>query len=221
MQNKSLKIAFLTTCLLVKGGTQKQLLHLVLELRRDHKICSIYTFIYFKEGTFPEFSKLKIKSIFILTNKSFLIKIVKKFNVSMGLLERFLVYLAFFAQLNFVLLFKKTDYNILNPHDWFTAWVSVYVKKTMIPSAKIIVMLNDIPFAFSKHRFIRSIINGVNRYFEKYIDAIMVLDTYIEKKARTYYRNSSIYIVRSGLDIDSYLPFRNKKKYFRVKKVFQ
>lgn len=210
----SKKIAIITPTLLIKGGTQHQLLQLALECQKNGDPYEIFTFAYFPSETYPEFSKLKVTSVFTLSPNSFLVRTLRYMKAD---LQLFFLFLSFLLEFKFLQLFYKKEFDVLNPHDWFGSWIAVDVKRKFKLPSKIVTMLNDMPpFAYDKHYIRKNMLQALDANKQQDVDTIVVLDRNMENRALAYYgKTSKIELVRSGIEINTFLNFKVNRRNVR------
>jgi len=205
-----MKVALLAPALLIKGGTQRQLLYLAANLKKLNCQVTIFTWVYDSYKCYPGFKNLDIQSIIKKGATPKIINFLSKI-ISVNR-ETLYIALLFFKQKQLAkLVIKKGPFNVINSHDWLTYWVAVRVKKKIgIP---IMATLNDIPsFTQTKtlqaswtRKLINIVLRRYDRYYCKEIDRILVLDYWNKRKADNYYPVKST-VIRSGIDLDRFIP---------------
>jgi len=216
MKNKKLvrKIAIITPTLLIKGGTQNQLVNFALECKKDGDICEIFTFAYFPTETYNAFDQVKVNSVILLTSGSFLVRILRYLKID---LQSFFLYFSFFFESKFLNLLSNKKFDVLNPHDWFGTWIAVDAKRKFSLDSSIITMLNDVPSFFSSKHGIKSYLSKIiDANKQSDVDSIMVLDNKMRSKVLQYYGSGhKIELVRSGIEIDRYKNLQFPKQHIR------
>lgn len=185
--------------LLIRGGTHKQLAHLAIEFTARAIDCHVYTFAYEPSATHDELRRVRVHSL--IASEAQLPWFVRVLTRRLGR-EKAIHYYSLLLARKFCRQFAGTEFDTLNPHDWYTAWLATRVRKRFLPRAKIIVMLNDMP---PQPRFWpkRALINGMRRSARRQTDGIVVLDNSMRDRASAYYGKVPVAVVRSGLDIEA------------------
>lgn len=202
---KNLSVAIITPTLFIKGGTQNQLMHLVEELRKKNIRCDIITFAFNPDTTYENFQALGVKAVVNISSRHIVWRGLKFIHINP---ESAFLYLSLFFINKFVQLIRQGHYTVLNPHDWFSVWVAAQTKKTVLPDAKIVVMLNDMPACYMSQSTAKDKwILWRDRLSHRFINRIMVLDNAMRNKALSYYKKIPVVVVRSGIDIETYRHF--------------
>jgi len=190
-------------------------MNLAKEIEKSNGSYEIFTFAYFPSETYDEFKKLKVNAVFNLSKDDLLAKILRFLNINLG---SFYLYLAFLLKFKFINQFKNKNFDILNPHDWFSTWIAVDVKNKYLNNSKMVVMLNDMPPCAVKKRTFKNFIEyQKDKKIHRHIDSIMVLDGIMRRKAQSYYKNVKINVVRSGIDLEKYKNFIFDRAKYRAK----
>ncbi len=214
MKNNKLNIAIILPTIISKNGTAKQSTELAKVLvKRGHTV-SFFTYAYLKGESFPEFKNFKIhfcKDV----NKSMIYKFIK--NISS--LEKIYLYLGLIFISKFRKLFKNQKIDILNPHDWFSVWVSGGLNLQGVP---IIANINDVPNRLDGGFWERFKLK-MDRKFSKKTSNIIVLDNNNKEKAKKWLKikDNKLTVIRSGIDINRFKNFKSKldlRKQFGINK---
>lgn len=186
------RVALLIPTLILKGGTQFQMLKLYENLK-EVSVVKIFTFYYHSLNTFEEYEKVNIFS-FLPRN------ILPKKLIS----DSFLLPLSLFFILFQTFALIRYQPTVINAHDWFSSWMGSLYKKLFNSKVKIVVMLNDMPPFFYTTGNLRMILfKRFDEFFSKSIDTYLVLDNRMKKKASKLY-SGKVSVIRSGLDVEEY-----------------
>ncbi|MDP3770358.1 MAG: glycosyltransferase family 4 protein, partial [bacterium] len=196
-----MKIAIIVRKLNVKGGTQRQSLHLARELKKMGHEVTLYTFLYSPEQCYGELLQgLRVVSLERYPSSGFLF--FQEYAVAKELSQ---------------MIDSQTD--LLNPHDQVSYRVASYMKRRVrnIPS---VWMMNDLPtktFSLARRaeldpQFKPSLMQTIGaaigdwyegRRFIRDQDRITVLDERDKKWLQEYFGKEAI-VVRSGIDIEQF-----------------
>lgn len=202
-----MNIAIVTWDISIKGGTQRQALELANNLQAlGHKIY-FYTYYYHPENCYTDLcSNLHIKYI----KKGD----IPKINL-LGKIKRLVIKNRELRALRNLLDLNHNHYDAILLNDY------VYSMAAKIKGQKIIWMLNDMPRQFFLNKIkgpiliVFKIINKIIIKKEtKNINKIIVLDKRVQHKMKRDYRIATE-VVRSGVDINSYLSDETQKDYFQ------
>ncbi len=209
---KPLKIAFIIRRLNVKGGTQRQALSLVRELRKRGHIVKAYTFLYSPENCYPDLLEgLEVVSLERGTSAKFFKAIPLIRHLEQVFNENRLA--------KKLALKMDKDFDVLNPHDQVSYKVAYYYKKR-VKKAPSVWHMNDLPllrWGYDKMRgvdddFQQSVIKRIFYYlfdlyeikkFLRHQDKIIVVDNFNVGLVKDY-MGLEAETVRSGPDIEHF-----------------
>ncbi len=207
-----MKIGIIVRKLNVNGGVQRHVFYLARELKKLGHSIKLYTFIYDKEGCYPELlGDMEVVSFGYLPQPPHL-KILGYFNYFIGLAREAS------ASKKLAALIDR-DTQILNPHDHVCYKVAYFFKRRVknIPS---VWMMHDLPtktFSLIRGQAIgaASRISPIKRLFYRFVDsyeigkyikkqdAIAVLDGRDQQWAKEYFDTDAV-IIRNGVDVEKF-----------------
>lgn len=200
-----LRVALLIPTLILKGGTQFQMLKLYEQLVKNHTL-KIFTFYYHEQKTFKEYQDAAVVS-FIPKNL-----LPDRFVADTFLLP--LSILLFWAQFFSLIKYKPS---VINAHDWFSSWQGAVYKWLFNHQAKVIVMLNDMPPFFYETTSIRMKFFGtIDELLCRHVSTYLVLDNRMKQKASQLYPGK-VSVIRSGLELEAYQKIKPARSETRKK----
>lgn len=194
----------------IRGGTHKQVLRLCEYLSKNNEVI-IYTKIYEKEKTYPEFEKFNIVSsnIIDINNGNIFKKIISK-------LKNYKIEKKIFKDL-----LKKVD--IVNAHDFSEARIIRLAKKA---NKKVVFQINDMPVYFlegnakgKKDNFKNKIKRVIFKQLIKGVDVITVNVTKNKEVVKRRLNKDAI-VLYCGVDINKKLDRHNNMHDEKALKLF-
>lgn len=194
-------IAIVTPTLMIRGGTQQQLLQFALECMGRGIRVRVITFAFSPADTYDEFSKVDVQSVVRFRAGSSLLRLARRLGFSA---EQLLLYVSLFESRRLVRLVAEADADIVNPHDWYGLWIASFESRKSGSRAPIVVMLNDLPPGMmARSGLKRLLLSRVDRRAASRAAGIMVLSEKTRAAAEAHYRRP-VKVVRSGVNIDAY-----------------
>ncbi len=189
-----------------RGGAERQLLNLAIELQKIGHEVEIFTCAT-NEKCYPEyFKELKVNVVPTPYLQRTHEENTQKRTIANRLAGRFRTYTSDLpAMYN---LGKKIPrgFDVINAHNFPTEWAAFFAKRKL--NAPIVWMCNEPPFWFSdasKRRGLGKInlplFEGLDKIAVDYIDSIVVLSSIAGRRVQLAYGRSSI-VVRSGVQTD-------------------
>lgn len=208
-----MRIAFIHPALAGKGGGERQLLNLAVQLqKRGHEV-EIFTRYVDPVNCYLDLVKqVKIKTL----SSSIEPVIINKLSFHLGkskILFRAAIdigknYKDFFTMVRLGLSIPK-HFDIINCHNFPTEWAAFVAKQRI--KTPIVWHCNEPPFWFyhkSLFQFFASPLYRIwDEFVVKHIDLIITLDELSQKRVKEIYSRDSL-VIRSGVDV---LTFKNKK----------
>ena len=201
-----LRIALLHPSLTWRGGAERQLLNLALELQRIGNEVEIFT-CAINERCYPESTKmLKINVIQTPNAKSTQPEASRKRTIATRLEGRFKGYTSDLPSMYYLGKKIPKGFDIINNHNFPTEWAAFFAKRNL--NAPIVWMCNEPPLWFSdtsKRRGLGKInlplFEGLDKVAVDYIDSIVVLSSIAQRRVEQAYGRSSL-IVHTGIQTD-------------------
>jgi glycosyltransferase involved in cell wall biosynthesis len=202
-----MRIAMLHPSLTWRGGAERQMLNLAIELQRAGHTVEIFT-CALNNQCYPAFIKQLtvhiIKAPGFQKNQSS----PQKRTIATRLAGRFRAYT---DDLPAMLALGKSipkGFDVINNHNFPTEWAAFYAKKRL--DAPIVWMCNEPPFWFSdssKQRGLGKInlplFEGLDKISVDYIDHIIALSTIAAQRIQNAYGRTS-QVIHSGVDIERF-----------------
>lgn len=212
-----MKIAILHPSLTWRGGAERQVLNLALELQRAGNEVEIFTSAI-NNRCYPEHLKRLTINVIKEPRLQFT-QSPQKRTVTSRLAGRFRSYTDDLPAMLYLGKRIPKGFDLINNHNFPTEWAAFFAKRKL--NAPIVWMCNEPPFWFSdpsKRQGLGKInlplFDGLDKIAVDYIDQIVVLSTIASRRVENAYGRSSR-IVRSGLDTE--LLHRTSGKEFRSK----
>jgi glycosyltransferase involved in cell wall biosynthesis len=187
-----------------RGGAERQLLNLAIELQKMGYDVEIFTCAV-NENCYPEYlEKLKINVIKAPNAQRPQNEAVQKRTIATRLAGRFRAYTSDLPAMYYLGKRIPHGFDVINTHNFPTEWAAFFAKRKL--NAPIVWMCNEPPFWFSdpsKRKGLGKInlplFEGLDKVAVDYTDDIVVLSAVAAKRVENAYGRSSR-IVRSGVE---------------------
>jgi glycosyltransferase involved in cell wall biosynthesis len=186
-----------------RGGAERQLLNLAIELQKLGHEVEIFTCAT-NEKCYPEyFKKLKINTMQTPSVQRLQSEGTQKRTITNRLAGRFRTYTSDLPSMYYLGKKIPKGFDVINNHNFPTEWAAFFAKRKL--NAPIVWMCNEPPFWFSdasKRRGLGKInlplFEGLDKVAVDYIDNIVVLSSIAGRRVQQAYGRSS-QVVRSGV----------------------
>ena len=199
-----MKVALLHPSLTWRGGAERQVLNLAVELQRAGNEVEIFT-TAINNRCYPEHLRQLTINI-VQAPKLLITRNSQKRTLSSRLSGRFRSYTDDLPAMLYLGKKIPKGFDVINNHNFPTEWAAFFAKRKL--NAPIVWMCNEPPFWFSdpsKRRGLGKInlplFNGLDKVAVDYIDEIVVLSSIAARRVEDAYGRTSK-IVRSGLNTE-------------------